>query len=144
MFPPAKEPASDLLPESCKCYDNNCLHKRRYVRFTSAAVNGVQHETSKSGNKSGIPEEVILALGLDAASKRDAFLELYGFWLGDGSLAYNHGRLYRIIFNQFDRITVEHQALGIWTFHPYNVLQRREFKTIKKFLRAQPGNKNGN
>eukprot|EP00761_Pharyngomonas_kirbyi_P014650 gb/GECH01014680.1/.p1 GENE.gb/GECH01014680.1/~~gb/GECH01014680.1/.p1 ORF type:complete len:1220 (+),score=272.25 gb/GECH01014680.1/:1-3660(+) len=58
----------------------------RPISMLACAENGVANTEQYSGDWG-----FRVALGLDEPSKFDAFLELYGFWLGDGSLSFNHG-----------------------------------------------------
>ena len=93
----ARELASSYV---CDCPDSSeaagrrvvaqgseCLHGRDSIRMLGAAVGGFLPDQlmGVSGEAASSP---VARLGLDTATKLDAFLTLYGYWLGDGSMMY--------------------------------------------------------
>lgn len=81
--PPSKVKASELQPSSlCDCPEDDCQHRRASLRFFASAVGGVAVEASSATLFSAAMEK----LGLVDATQIEAFLELYGFWLGNGSM----------------------------------------------------------
>lgn len=83
---PSKQPANNLL---CECSSIACSHSKQWMRHRALASNGIQTSTSNAVNSMLLNE-------LDLNSQQVlAFLEVYGFWLGDGTLEYrrnNGGR----------------------------------------------------
>jgi hypothetical protein len=83
-LPPSKIAAVELTPSyKCEC-TGECLHGRTEMRFLASAAEGmkVTDPVRLVGGPLG-------ALGLSTTAQLDAFLELYGYWLGDGSLSYD-------------------------------------------------------
>ena len=87
--PHAKQRASALAADPNSC-----------VRFLACAVNG---RATSADDSTSFALEMENALGL-TGQQIAAFLEVYGFWLGDGSLSFNHGGkkggVSAVIFNQ--------------------------------------------
>jgi len=84
--PPKIFRAQDLLDDS----------KQPFVKFTGCAVNGIQIESDLS-------HEFFRQLNLTNNTQIEAFVELFGFWLGDGSLSYDNTNLqncFRVCFSQ--------------------------------------------
>ena len=78
VLPPSKVQASQLL---------GAPHERASVRLLAAASSG--HTTSPAA--AGQVTAVKARLGLTSDAQFDTFLELLGFWLGDGTLSYKLG-----------------------------------------------------
>ena len=88
VLPPVKIAAEELVPGyECDCEEPaSCPHGRSVIRMVSAATNGVAHVGLTVPDAD--PQSPVVRLGLSSVTQLDAFLELYGYWLADGSLAY--------------------------------------------------------
>lgn len=89
-LPMKKMEARELTPSfKCACTDkSHCLHGRTEIQMLAAASSGVsvaQPLTVGDTDTTG----PVAALGLRTQEQLDAFLELYGNWLGDGSIVYD-------------------------------------------------------
>lgn len=82
VAPPRKIRAADLSATNA----TSGLH----IRFTAGARNGVHHAPSDATQDAALSYEFAHRLDLRTHQQVVAFLELYGFWLGDGSLGFNH------------------------------------------------------
>jgi hypothetical protein len=67
---------------------------RKCLRFLALATNGVKLSVEGDGRPS-LQDELKTHLHLEGQAKVDAFLELYGFWLGDGTLSYGAKRRFK-------------------------------------------------
>ena len=86
---PEKVRASSLFSE-CGCPpaqpgEPDCIHRRAYVRMLSCADGGRQPSIAERGE---VQVDVQRRLGF-TDEQLPAFLELFGFWLGDGSLSHS-------------------------------------------------------
>ena len=80
--PYRKEPAEGLLSEcACPPEQQDCEHRRAAVRFLAAAAAGVAHDEDRSDLEAEWAQ-----LGLRSRDQIEAFLELYGYWLGNGTV----------------------------------------------------------
>ena len=97
VLPPVKMAAEELAAGyECDCGGESddaekgdttdCPHGRNTIRMTSAATNGIAHVGLGPGDVDR--QSPVLRLGLSTVAQIDAFLELYGYWLGDGSIMY--------------------------------------------------------
>jgi hypothetical protein len=92
--PPKVVTASEILQDE----------KHPYIKFIGCAVDGIALPTEKKDTI----ETLLCPLGVVGGVQIQAFLEIYGFWLGDGSLAYGKkDRMrgdsyycYAMVFNQ--------------------------------------------
>jgi len=114
IAPPAFIPAADLIEPECTCRDGvRCEHRVKYLRFVASATAGVAWTDSPTGS---IPADVCKRLGLHTPEQQDAFLELYGVWLGDGTMQYRtpNGGYDSVVFVQRkqDDIAWLHATLG--------------------------------
>jgi hypothetical protein len=76
--------AEDLFVESCKC-DNSqreCAHQLHSIRMLCLVEGGLDPKEQTAQHFQAVAK----FLELDSDAKVDAFLQLYGFWLGDGTL----------------------------------------------------------
>ena len=90
--PLEKVRASSLLSD-CGCSaaqpgEVNCMHRRASMRMLSCADGGRQPSTTE---RKEVLVKVQRRLRLSDA-QFPAFLELFGFWIGDGSMRYGKGR----------------------------------------------------
>lgn len=81
--PRTKKHKMNMLPSTtiiqCDECSRRCDHERACAGFVSCAENGIEKPEKEL--------EFIKQLQLDTQEKINGFLELYGFWLGDGFLA---------------------------------------------------------
>jgi carbamoylphosphate synthase large subunit len=69
----------------CDCRaDDSCPHGRSTVRMMGIIANGASH----SGLTASDPQSPLACLKLRTEEQLDAFLQLYGYWLGDGTMSY--------------------------------------------------------
>ena len=138
--PHRKMPAQDLLPEECKCPaaqpgELDCAHRRAHVRMLACAEEGYAPQaTSKR-------LAVLAALHLDA-TQFPAFIELLGFWLGDGTLEYHGSGGGYVTFSQVKQADIAwlrrtFNELGLkrpqhWLFNNNGGLSRQTQLRIKK------------
>ena len=80
---PEKMKAKDLLPQDCECDGPSCEHSRAVISMQVAAPGGIEVSTEAEAE---LARELQTQLGIEGNDKIDAFIELYGFWLGDGTL----------------------------------------------------------
>ena len=78
VLPPSKVRASQLL---------GAPHERASVRLLAAASSGHTPSPAAAGQVTAVKAR----LGLTSDAQFDTFLELLGFWLGDGTLSYKRG-----------------------------------------------------
>eukprot|EP00201_Polytomella_parva_P019186 CAMPEP_0175053726 /NCGR_PEP_ID=MMETSP0052_2-20121109/9091_1 /TAXON_ID=51329 ORGANISM="Polytomella parva, Strain SAG 63-3" /NCGR_SAMPLE_ID=MMETSP0052_2 /ASSEMBLY_ACC=CAM_ASM_000194 /LENGTH=1117 /DNA_ID=CAMNT_0016318305 /DNA_START=178 /DNA_END=3528 /DNA_ORIENTATION=- len=74
---PEKHKASELVKLGAKP-----------LRFLAVATNG---RSTSAEDGSNLDVELKTHLGFTKSEQVNAFLELYGFWLNDGSISFNHG-----------------------------------------------------
>ena len=97
---PTHRPAESLLP-TCRCppLELHCGHRYAATRLVALAESG--YAPTVVGVKEGCSNEspVANALQLSDTEQWTAFLSLFGFWLGDGSLQYDeNGQLHSLLF----------------------------------------------
>lgn len=79
----SKKKAGELVP-SCDCPADrtDCEHRRQVVRVLACAEKGIRIESTSSAATNEL--EFARVLKLKGEQEIDTFIELYGFWLGDG------------------------------------------------------------
>ena len=89
--PPQKMSALELAPGYvCDCDDDRtCTHGYSHYRMFTGAASGVQPPADVISLTNTDPRSPVVALGLRTQEELDAFLELFGYWLGDGSMSYD-------------------------------------------------------
>ena len=91
--PHAEVEARQLLQQDCQCPpaqpgQRECKHRRAHVRMLACAETGYVQQVARFTSSSSTRDNVKGDLGLKTAAQFNAFLELFGFWLGDGSMQY--------------------------------------------------------
>ena len=94
VAPPTKVEANQLL-QTCNCAQAACSHRTAHARFLGVAAQGVAVDSEEDCE---VERMLAAALGL-TAEQVDPFLELYGFWLGEGHLSHARRRP-AVIFSQ--------------------------------------------
>ena len=92
-IPPHKMTARELAPGyqcDCDAVGRTCTHGYSHYRMYTGAASGLQtfadviSHTNRSDRRSPVA-----VLGLNAKDELDAFLELFGYWLGEGTMSYD-------------------------------------------------------
>ena len=98
-IPPHKMTAQELAPGyvcNCAATGRPCTHGYSHYRMYTGAANGLHTPPDNliSLTNRGDPRSPVVALGLRSEDELAAFLELFGYWLGDGwmSHGYRHSR----------------------------------------------------
>ena len=91
---PHKMPARQLAPGyqcSCVAAGATCTHGYSHYRMYTGAANGLQPpaDVISVDNLANDDDSPVAALGLRDQGQLDAFLELFGYWLGAGSIVYH-------------------------------------------------------
>ena len=88
---PDKMPARELVPGyKCGCASiRTCPHGYSHYRMYTGALNGVQPPADAISLTNTDSHSPVFALGLTTKDELDAFLELFGYWLGDGSIGHD-------------------------------------------------------
>ena len=87
-IPPHKMPAEQLAPGyQCACAADKCTHGYSTYRMFTGAASGHTPTDIISAHNDGL-DSPMGALGLTTTDQVDAFLELFGYWLGDGTMQY--------------------------------------------------------
>ena len=98
--------AQELAPGyKCNCASvagRICPHGFSHYRMITGAVSGLHASANVIALSDQGRESPVAALGLSTADELDAFLELFGFWLGDGTMQYeaNGGSVDGVAFCQ--------------------------------------------
>ena len=98
--PPHKMFAAELAPGFvCRCRDGTeCCHGYPVYRMHTGAPAGIAYADAMSEYDTtellahrppGERDSPVVRLGLRSADQLDAFLELYGYWVGDGTMQYD-------------------------------------------------------
>ena len=142
--------AQELAPGyKCNCSSvagRICPHGFPCYRMITGAVSGLQASATVIALSNRDSESPVAALGLRTADELDAFLELFGFWLGDGFMQYkaNGGSVDGVAISQckdrddkYVRRLIERLRLpeGQWSYnynkkyrsHIYYIIDRRWF-----------------
>ena len=91
-IPPHTQPARELAPGyQCDCVaaGRRCTHGYSHYRMFTAAAAGLQTPADVLSLNNHDPHSPVAALALRSEDELDAFLELFGFWLGDGFMSYD-------------------------------------------------------
>ena len=89
-IPPHKMPARELAPGyQCDCVaaGRPCTHGYSHYRMYTGAASGLQTPADVISISDHDARSPVAALGLQSKDELDAFLELFGYWLGDGSMS---------------------------------------------------------
>ena len=102
-----KMTALELTPGfQCRCDTDGlqCPHGYSHYRMYTGAAGGLQTPADVISLTNTDPQSPVVALGLHSEDELNAFLELFGFWLGDGSLAHirNGGGIEAVTFSQYE------------------------------------------
>ena len=100
--PPHKMTAQELAPGyQCDCVGAGraCTHGYSHYRIYTGAADGVKTPADVISLDNDDNDSPVIALGLRTADELDAFLELFGYWLGDGSMAYCLGSADGVTFS---------------------------------------------
>ena len=96
LIPPHKMTAQELAPGyQCDCVaaGRTCTHGYSHYRMFTGAASGLQTpaDVISLDNLYDFDDHdsPVVALDLRSEDQLDAFLELFGFWLGDGSMTYD-------------------------------------------------------
>ena len=97
--------AQELAPGyqcDCSSVGRTCPHGYSHYRMVTGAAGGLQRPTDVPSVTHTSPHSPVAALGLRTADELDAFLELFGFWLGDGTMQYlaDDGSVDGVAFSQ--------------------------------------------
>ena len=96
-IPPHKQPARELAPGyqcDCDAVGRPCTHGYSHYRMCTGAASGLHMPADAISLTDRDPSSPVAALGLQSKDELDAFLELFGYWLGDGILSHrNRGGL---------------------------------------------------
>ena len=91
-IPPQKVYAEELAPGyQCDCFAAGrvCTHGYSHYRMYTGAAAGLQVSAANVIALANTdPASPVVALGLRTEDELDAFLELFGYWLGDGTMSY--------------------------------------------------------
>ena len=92
-IPPHKMKAEELAPGyqcDCSAAGGTCTHGHSTYRMYTGAASGLQAPADGISHKNrSDPHSPVVALGLCSEDELNAFLELFGYWLGDGSMQYH-------------------------------------------------------
>ena len=91
-LPPHKMPARELAPGyqcSCVAVGRACTHGYSHYRMFTGAASGLQTPADAISPIDRDPHSPVTALGLQSKDELDAFLELFGCWLGHGRLSHD-------------------------------------------------------
>ena len=91
LIPPHKMPARELAPGyhcDCAAAGRVCTHGYSTYRVFTGAAAGVRAPDDVIALTDPDAQSPVVVLGLRTEDELNAFLELFGFWLGDGSMAY--------------------------------------------------------
>ena len=91
-IPPHRQPARELAPGyQCDCVaaGRTCTHSYSHYRMYTGAASGLQTPADVISLTDSHPHSPVVALGLRSQDELDAFLELFGYWLGDGSMSHD-------------------------------------------------------
>ena len=90
-----KVKAGNLTKRRLKSSNNDsCV-----LRMAASAQEGCFVDDKSS--TAALIKATLKALGQSTPDQEEAFMELYGFWLGDGSLSYSSGKPRAVVFTQF-------------------------------------------
>ena len=91
LTPPHKQTARELAPGyQCNCVaaGRTCTHGYSHYRMYTGAASGLHTPADVISLTDREPRSPVAALGLHSKDELAAFLELFGFWLGNGSMSY--------------------------------------------------------
>ena len=91
-MPPHKQTARELAPGyqcDCDAAGRTCTHGYSHYRMYTGAASGVLTPTDAISLTDRDLRSPVAALGLHSHDELAAFLELLGFWLGDGFMSYD-------------------------------------------------------
>ena len=94
LIPPHKQPAQELAPGyhcDCVAAGRTCTHGYSHYRMYTGAAGGLHTPADVISLTDRDPLSPVVALGLHSKDELDAFLELFGYWLGNGSISYDTG-----------------------------------------------------
>ena len=100
VVPPHTMRADELAPGfACCCVEKGeeCPHGYSAYRFFTAPASGVSNSDIMSIHDTASDSPVV-RLGLRTIEQLNAFLELYGYWLGAGSMSYDSATTGAVIF----------------------------------------------
>ena len=92
------------------------LGANHVLRMAACAEGGIK--VREGSSTVAMIETLFKAMDIHTPVQRQAFLHMYGFWLGDGSLAFNNGKPYAVTYSQHKRVDIDFleeciQTLGI-------------------------------
>ena len=91
-IPPHKMKARELAPGfpcDCRAKLRPCTHGFASYRMFTGASSGLHPPADRISPTDVDRRSPVVALGLRSKDELDAFLELFGYWLGDGSMHYD-------------------------------------------------------
>ena len=91
-IPPHKQPARELAPGyQCDCVTagHTCTHGYSHYRMYTGAASGRNTPADVISLTDCDERSPVAALGLQSKDELDAFLELFGYWLGHGSMSHD-------------------------------------------------------
>ena len=93
--PPHKMRAEELAPGykcNCAAKGRTCTHGYSHYRMFTGAANGLRAPANVISPTNRDRQSPVTALGLRTEDELNAFLELFGYWLGDGTMDYVRAR----------------------------------------------------
>ena len=90
-IPPHKQPARELAPGyqcECNAAGRTCTHGYSQYRMYTGAASGLLRPADAISLTNRDPRSPVAALGLRSKDELAAFLELFGYWLGNGTISY--------------------------------------------------------
>jgi len=89
-LPPLKMKARELAPGyACDCNGMECVHGYTKYRMITTAAAGLATPMNVIALSDTDAQSPVAALGLCTEDELAAFLELFGYWLGDGSMTHD-------------------------------------------------------
>ena len=92
VMAPHTQKARELAPGykcDCAVAGRTCTHGFSHYRMYTAAASGMQAPANPISLANRDPHSPVVALGLRTKDELDAFLELFGYWLGDGTMTFD-------------------------------------------------------
>ena len=89
---PHKQTARELAPGyQCECdaAGRTCTHGYSHYRMYTGAASGLHTPADVVSLSDRDPHSPVAALGLQSTDELAAFLELFGYWLGNGTMTYH-------------------------------------------------------
>ena len=126
--PPHKMRAEELAPGyQCECNGagRTCTHGYSHYRMYTGAASGLHMPADSISPEDCDSHSPVVALGLQSKDELDAFLELFGYWLSDGTMSHNT-----------NATRTSHDAV---IFRPSKNCDRVYLRSLLARLRLKPG-----